>query len=254
MVKGDCQRCGRLDRWPGPAFATVVVDCDSTLVDLEGIEWLSGHDPVVARWTEEAMAGQRPLEEVYAARLERVRPSAERVAALGQRYIDRLLPDAAATVAAWRALGKRIVILSAAPAQALAPLGAALGLPAELVVGVPLRFDASGAYIGVDPGCPLVRADGKVAWLAAATLPRPRLLVGDGSTDAAARSEVEAFVAFTGVRRREAAVAAADAALERWAAVLAWSLTPEEAARLRTSPWADVLARGDDLLTGGRRE
>jgi len=248
VVKGDYHAGGRLDRWPGPPLAAVILDCDSTLVDLEGIEWLAAGDPEVTRWTEEAMAGHRRLEDVYAARLARVRPSRAQVEALGRHYRTRLLPDAAAAVAAWHALGKEVWILSAAPAAALAPLAAALGVPPERTAGVPLRFDATGAYQGFDPACPLVRADGKAAWLAAANPPRPRVVVGDGSTDAAARQAVDAFVAFIGVRTRPTVVAAADAALAHWAAVLAWTTTPAERARLLSSPWAEVLARGEVFL------
>ena len=69
-----------------PSYATVVLDCDSTLSDMEGIEELaSEHREEVARLTDAAMRGELPLEQVYGRRLDLVRPGRARMEALGRQ-------------------------------------------------------------------------------------------------------------------------------------------------------------------------
>ena len=61
-------------------FASVVFDCDSTLVAVEGIDELSGpyRDRITAL-TDAAMDGSVPLEEVYGRRLEIIQPTRAQV-------------------------------------------------------------------------------------------------------------------------------------------------------------------------------
>ncbi|HUP88916.1 MAG TPA: HAD family hydrolase, partial [Longimicrobiales bacterium] len=94
-------------------FGTVIFDCDSTLSEIEGIEELAvDHRAEVEALTEAAMRGEIPLEQVYGRRLELVRPSKDRVFALGQRYINTLVPHARETVAALIAAGIRVCVVS----------------------------------------------------------------------------------------------------------------------------------------------
>ena len=62
-------------------------DVDSTLVTIEGIDVLAGGDPEIARLTGAAMNGEIPLDQVYATRLERIRPGREQVAQLASIYV-----------------------------------------------------------------------------------------------------------------------------------------------------------------------
>jgi hypothetical protein len=67
-------------------YASVVLDCDSTLCTIEGVEELArAHRAEVERLTEAAMRGEVPLEQVYAHRLDLVRPTRAALAALGER-------------------------------------------------------------------------------------------------------------------------------------------------------------------------
>ena len=63
-----------------PPYGTLVFDCDSTLSELEGVDELCAIVGVeraeVEALTHRAMAGELPLEEVYGARLELLRPDA----------------------------------------------------------------------------------------------------------------------------------------------------------------------------------
>jgi len=59
-------------------FQRVIFDCDMTLVTVEGIDELArlrGQTEYIADLTRQAMDGEIPLEEVYAKRLELLRPT-----------------------------------------------------------------------------------------------------------------------------------------------------------------------------------
>lgn len=194
-------------------MATVVFDCDSTLVEIEGIEYLArAHREQIQALTDAAMRGDVPLEEVYGRRLELVRPDRRALDELSQAYVDTLLPDAREAVAALAASGVAVRVLSGGLLPAVVHVAAELGIPARDVEAVGVRFEGD-AWAGFDTASPLARAGGKrdaiQAWTPA--LPRPVMLVGDGATDLEAAGAVDAFVAFAGVVERTVVTGAADA-------------------------------------------
>lgn len=239
----------------GAGFASVVFDCDSTLVAVEGIDELAGpHAAEVRALTEAAMAGVVPLEEVYGRRLELIRPTRRAVAAVGRAYVAALVEDARETAAALRWLGREVRIVSGGLAPAVQAVAQVLGLSPEAVAAVSVEFDAAGRYAGFDAASPLARAGGKAELLAGWRLPRPALLVGDGATDLEARPAVDAFAAYMGVVFRPAVAAGADYVLRSpsLAPVLALAADPAGRRRLRGSPWAALLHKGEALLASAR--
>ena len=196
-----------------PAFRSVVFDCDSTLSAVEGIDELAAgeHAEAVKALTDAAMRGEVPLEEVYGRRLALVRPTRRDLERLGALYVERLVPDAASTVAVLHAEGIRVRIVSGGLRPAVLAVARALEIPEADVAAVDIRFDDAGSYAGFDESSPLTTSDGKARVIAAwHDLPRPSMLVGDGATDLAARPAVDAFVAFAGVVARADVCAQAD--------------------------------------------
>ena len=198
-----------------PRFASVVLDVDSTLCGLEGVDWLAAQRGAevgaeVARLTERAMNGELDLATVYGRRLAMIQPSAPEMASLAMAYRRAIAPGAASTVARLVRHGVRVVLVSGGIRQAILPLGAGLRLPPADVHGVVLRFDDTGAYAGFDAASPLATHEGKRALVEGLALPRPVLAVGDGATDLAIRPAVDAFAAYTGFVRRDAIADAAD--------------------------------------------
>jgi phosphoserine phosphatase len=192
-------------------FASVVFDCDSTLVAIEGVDELAGEVRAEVRaLTDAAMDGLIPLGDVYGRRLELIRPTRSAVEALGERYVRELVPGAREAVRALLAAGREVRVVSGGLEPAVLRLASELGLPAWTVAAVAIRFDAEGRYAGYDEDSPLARSGGKAEVIAAWDLPRPVLLVGDGATDLEARPPADAFAAYTGVAHRPAVVAAAD--------------------------------------------
>lgn len=200
---------------PAPKFATVVLDIDSTLCGIEGIDWLAERrGPEVAKkvaeLTDRAMRGELPLESVYGERLSMVRPRREDVDALGRAYIETIADGAEKAVSSWRSRGVCVILLSSALRHSVLRVAQHIGLGADEVHAVDVKFDAIGAYAGFDRSSPLTTTTGKRDIVSSLDLPRPMIAVGDGSTDLAVRGTAEAFAAFTGYVARAAVADKAD--------------------------------------------
>lgn len=197
----------------------MVLDVDSTLAGVEGIDWLASlRGPAAearsAELTDKAMQGLIPLEEIYGQRLEAVRPTRSEIEALSRVYVQRMAPMARETVAYLRDEGVHLTIASGGFEQAILPLAAELGLEADQVHAVRLYFDDEGEYTGFDEGSLLSRQYGKRDTVAGLGLTSPVLAVGDGITDSEIAEVADAFAVFTGFIRREAVIARADHVLE----------------------------------------
>lgn len=209
-----------------PRFKTVVFDVDSTLVDLEGIDWLAAlRDAATARECEQltarAMAGEIPIDAVYTQRLERIRPTGAELIALGDAYQQAMVPGMAALVRDLLAASVHVYLLSGGLRAAIIPLALHLGIPANRVHAVSLSRDTDGTFSLLDGAQPLATQQGKPQVVHTLQL-RPRVaMIGDGSTDAAVRGVVDAFFAFTAISRREKVVAVADAEADSAAALYA---------------------------------
>jgi len=194
-----------------PKFRTVLLDCDSTLSAIEGIDELAVHcREDVERLTDDAMRGRIPLEQVYGRRLELVNPTRASVEALGRLYVARLVPDARETAAALQAAGVDVRIISGGLLPAVMAVAQELGVSADRVIAVGISFHDDGSYAGFDASSPLAASGGKRRAIAEWHVDRPAMMVGDGNTDLEARPVVDLFVAFAGVIERPSVVSAAD--------------------------------------------
>lgn len=189
-------------------------DFDSTLSRVEGIDELAaraGVESQIARLTEAAMEGRIPLDSIYAARLEIVRPGREAVTWLGERYISELVPGADATISALQRENVAVYIVSGGIRGAILPSAEKCGIPPEHVYAVEIAFDANGVYKEFDRTSPLTKADGKA--IVCRTLSQRHgalALVGDGTTDLAARNGGAYVIGFGGVVERDAVRGGAD--------------------------------------------
>lgn len=202
-----------------PAFATVILDVDSTVSGIEGIDWLARRrgDVVahkVASLTNDAMRGAIPLDDVYGQRLAAIRPRRHELDALAAAYVEAIAPNCVETVARFRHAGVRTVLVSAGLRHALIRLALQLGVELSDLHAVDVRFDAGGAYTGYDVHSPLTTSNGKRSLIADLSLERPILMAGDGATDAAARGVVDCFVAYIGFVERDAVVKQASASVQ----------------------------------------
>lgn len=189
-------------------FKSIVLDVDSTLCGVEGIDWLAtrrGADVAVRtrELTDRAMNGEITLDAVYGERLELIRPTRLDVEALARVYQTTVAPGAIAAISQMRDADLRVVLVSGGIRQAIAPLASDLGVELH---AVDVHWDESGAYAGFDRHSPLATQQGKLEIVRGLTLPRPVLAVGDGATDLAMRETADEFAAFTGFVCRESVV------------------------------------------------
>ncbi|GAC1476721.1 MAG: phosphoserine phosphatase [Gemmatimonadaceae bacterium] len=197
------------------AFGVVILDVDSTVADIEGIDWLAARRDVriasrVADLTDRAMSGAIPLDTVYGERLALIRPTRADVADLSRAYIADVAPGAARTLARFSAAGVRVLLLSGGIREAILPLASHLGVSDSNVLAVSISFDSHGDFAGHDRSSPLTTSNGKHVVVESLRLQSPVLAVGDGATDLAMRPAVTAFAAYTGFVRREPVVRQAD--------------------------------------------
>jgi phosphoserine phosphatase len=192
-------------------FAAVYFDCDSTLSTIEGIDELAalrGCADEVAAMTNAAMDGTTPLEQVYARRLDLIRPTAGDLEKIADMYKTTLVPGAREVIAGLQDGGVRVHVISGGIYQAVKPFAEWLGVPAGRVHAVHLSFDRAGHYRGF-LNSPLATATGKIEVIRATRGPGRAMLVGDGSSDLAAAAAVDQFVGFGGVVAREGVMRAA---------------------------------------------
>ncbi|MEA2764918.1 MAG: phosphoserine phosphatase [Gemmatimonadaceae bacterium] len=202
-------------------FNSVVLDVDSTLSGVEGIDWLaSQRGAEVEAWsgslTARAMEGLIPIEAVYGERMAIVKPTRSEIKELSAIYIDRVARGARETLAELREHGVELVLVSGGLREAILPLAKELGIRDERVHAVSVFFGSDGEYTGFDERSLMTRQNGKRAAVKEMALKGPVLAVGDGMTDCEIRPVVDGFAAFTGFMRRDPVVERADYVIENF--------------------------------------
>lgn len=251
------------DRWT--SFDLIFFDCDSTLSTIEGVDELArlkGKEMRVGVLTNKAMNGDLDLAEVYGKRLRAIRPTRGQLAEIEQMYWETLVPDAAEVVAALQYLQRTVFIVSGGLAEPVRGFGQRLGVPPEHVRAVELEFNelsghwwryydataqTGASYLAYEES-PLTISAGKpdiVRSLANGRWGR-RLFIGDGMSDLHTRPEVDLFIGFGGVVRREKVEKGSDiyVNVNSLAPILPLAAGEFGAALLRDTPYADLLARG----------
>ena len=211
------------------SYELVFFDCDSTLSRIEGIDELArlkGKGGRVGLLTDKAMDGELDLAEVYGKRLRAIRPTLSQLKAIEERYWETMVEDAQGVIAAMHELGKDVFIISGGLIDAVRGFGRRLGIDGSRIRAVELEYNQlSGewwryhdpqaqqaqAYLDYEAG-PLTVSSGKARIIRELAGKRPgkRLMIGDGSSDLAARDQVDLFVGYGGVAARETVRAGAD--------------------------------------------
>ncbi|HUP61449.1 MAG TPA: HAD-IB family phosphatase [Thermoanaerobaculia bacterium] len=185
-------------------YRFVFFDVDSTLVTIEGISDLAGENPEIERLTDAAMNGDMPVEDVYARRLEIVRPSRADIDALAERYLASLVDGVEETIATLQIAGADVHLVTGGVEQAIVPLARRLNIPPRALHAVALEFHEDGSYKDFDRRSLLARSGGKELTVRA-VLARSKgnsAFVGDGVTDLETKPVVDLFIGFGGVHER----------------------------------------------------
>jgi phosphoserine phosphatase len=186
-------------------FRFLFFDVDSTLVTIEGIDVLGGGNPEIAKLTDAAMNGEIPLDQVYAKRLDMIRPTRDAVEQLAKQYRESIVDGVEEIFRTLKDAGAQIHLVTAGITQAIQPLASHLGVAERAVHAVALRFNDSGEYQDFDRRSFLTRPGGKelvVRDVRARTHGRAAF-VGDGVSDLETKPAVDLFIGFGGVCVRE---------------------------------------------------
>jgi len=197
------------------SFDGICFDCDSTLSKIEGIDELArsaGLFAEVAALTDAAMNGDLPLEQVYAKRLELIRPDKAAVERLADLYIAEKVDGVAETIKTLLDQQKVIHIISGGLRQAILPLAMLLGIPEDNVHAVDIYFDDNGDYRDFARQSALAVSGGKARVCRRIRMTTSSLaMVGDGKTDLEAKLAGVYMIGFGGVVQRAVVQEQADA-------------------------------------------
>ncbi|MGA0899733.1 MAG: HAD-IB family phosphatase [Luteolibacter sp.] len=196
------------------------IDCDSTLSEIEGIDELAhsrGEEVYrqVVDLTNAAMNGEMPIADVFAKRMELIRPDRAICDQIARDYIERKVVGVDELLATARERGWQPVILSGGFAPLIQPLAAQLGI--EHVEAVPIHLAEDGSYLDYGRDYPTTRNLGKneiIGQWKAAMLPRKVVMIGDGVSDLETKPDVDLFVGFGGVVARDKVKTGCDVWLE----------------------------------------
>ena len=192
------------------------LDCDSTLSAIEGVDELARlrgpeAEEEVEALTNAAMNGEVPIDEIFARRLDLIRPNRTMVHEVGSLYVDRVAPGCRDALARLRKSGWKPIIVSGGFEQVIDPLATALGIAD--VHAVPLIFDEIGEYAGFQESAPTARNGGKPE-IAREVLADHEsaysVMVGDGISDMECRGVTDLVIGYGEFVARPAVVAEAD--------------------------------------------
>lgn len=195
----------------------VIFDFDSTLLTCESLEEIL--KPVLAEApekmaqieaiTREGMEGKLDFKQSLARRLAVAQPTLALLEAFGRDGTAWLTDGMADLVRRLLQRGIDVRIVSGGLWEAIVPVAAVLGIPADRVHAVRLRWDADGDFVGMDENDPF--STNKIVGCEPLFRDRDetKIAIGDGMTDHAlfAAGIVDHFVAYTEHARRQAVVA-----------------------------------------------
>lgn len=204
----------------------LVLDFDSTLVSVEGLDQLFlttlADDPDRGRRarafqaiTDRGMAGELSFQESLAARMALLRATPGQVERVAELLAERITPSALRCRDRFRRQAHRIWVVSGGFEELIRPVLRRVGLRERHLSAHRFQWSDEGVTRGIDPDTPLARG-GKVLAVRELQLRGEIWVVGDGATDLELRERglVDRFFAFTENVFRPPVVAKADAVLD----------------------------------------
>jgi len=205
------------------AKPTYIFDFDSTLVTVESLDELAAYalkgrpDRLqiidhIERITNLGMSGKIKFDESLRLRLKLFSASREHVEKVIALLMDNVSPSVWINRDWFVNNSDRIYVISGGFKDYILPVAKRLGLKENHVFANKFLYDQSGIIIGYDKANLLCQPEGKVKQVAKLNLPKPIIVIGDGSTDHEIRKhgQAELFCAFTETILRPNVVAGAD--------------------------------------------
>lgn len=191
-------------------FSHIIFDLDSTLVKLEGLDWLAeraGKGDKLRPLTVKSMNGKLDFHKAMIVKMLAISPSYQDLVELGRKYCESLVEDVRGVIDALHYLGKQVWLLTGNFQPAVGILGKFLGISDKRIICNKIIFDKNGNYIGFNDKSPLAYNGGKARMIKemfGGRRGRKRIVfVGDGLTDLEASHTVDLFIGYGGVIKRD---------------------------------------------------
>ena len=232
----------------------IIFDCDSTITHAEGIDLLADMNNV---WEEVSVITHRSMEnssltvDIFEKRLDLVKPTLEQVQDLGDLYIANISKDAKEVIELLQEVDKNVFIVTGGLQPAVNYLAKYLNIDYKNVHSVEIYFNQQGEYEGFDKTSPLVNKGGKGKISREITEQYGgSVLIGDGSNDAEAKSEVELFIGYGGAAKRQKVMDVSEIYIEcnSFAPLLPILLGEEELEPFKKGIHRDLIERGINLF------
>jgi phosphoserine phosphatase len=184
-------------------FEIIIFDLDSTLVAIEGLDWLAkqkGLEKKVVGLTRQAMEGEVRLEEVFTRKMGILAPSRQDFDLLGYQYCQSVVEDAREVIKLLHFLEKEVWIITGNFQPGVEMVATHLGVPKDRVIANRVYHDEEGCYQGFDFEGPLSRSGGKVELVKKLNHDDQKVVfVGDGCNDLDVKDFVDLFIGYGGV-------------------------------------------------------
>lgn len=195
-------------------FNSVIFDVDSTLVKIEGLDFLAGlkhKQEDLQNLTAQAMDGKVAMRQAMKIKMAAIAPSLEDLVAMGKAYIDNLTPGVIETISTLKKNGITVWILTGNFQPAVGILAKHLGIDPSHVIANDIYHDDQGHYLGFNIDNPLSNNYGKAKMVKKHQKRMGKtVFVGDGGTDLETKEVVNLFIGFGGVIKRPTIEASSD--------------------------------------------
>jgi HAD superfamily phosphoserine phosphatase-like hydrolase len=198
----------------------IILDFDSTLVTIEGIDKLAklkNLETEVTKITNQVMSGEINTELAFTKRLEIIKPNYKDLNLVSKLYLNNITEGAKNFINRHRN-HTNIFVVSGGYKQAIIKTTNELGIEQKNVFANELLFDHNDNYIALNHTIPLWKTQGKNKVIndIKRNYPYKTILIGDGYSDLEAESTVDLFFCFTGVVHRKSVVEKSNYVLEHF--------------------------------------
>lgn len=189
-----------------PIFDSVVFDVDSTLVTIEGLDFLAelkGKGNQIKKITLQSMNGGLSMREAMEVKMKVISPSFSDLTEMGEAYLKNITLGARETITTLKKNRIKIWIVTGNFQPAVGMLAKYLGISKTRVITNKIFFDENNNYDGFDIENPLSNNGGKALIVNKFKSRMGRtVFIGDGSTDLETQGFVGLFIGFGGVIKR----------------------------------------------------
>lgn len=193
----------------------IILDFDSTLVGIEGIDFLGelkGVGDEIQELTNLAMSGQISIKEAMLERLNLLQPTRGDLDLVANEYLKNITPGFTEFLEWARAKNAGVFVVTGGFLQAVLPVCEKLQINKENIFANNLIFDENDIFVKIadEPNLWQAFAKTQVVKEICSDKQGITVVVGDGMTDWEASLEADGFICFAGHAKRDSVIKRAD--------------------------------------------